>query len=328
VKPNRYKTIFGPIPSRRFGTSLGIDLSPGKKQCNYDCLYCELAAAKPVDTIENPPSVDEIVIELKAALEEHSDIDVITITANGEPTLYPFLDELVDRINAIKNGYKTLILTNASTIHRPEIQKTLARLDTVKLSLDCVTPECFKKLDRPVKSVDLQSVVKGIRNFRKIYNGEMVLEILMVKGINTSEEEVEAFNRILPTLSADRIDIGTVDRPPAYPIEPLSYAGLHQIAQKFDPSLPIHIAGRHKAKEAKGSFSDEEILSTLQKRPLTMDDIQTLFDEGSLKRFQRLLAERKIETRQLGELTFYGTDFSKQKNKKIIPKSRNRKTMK
>ncbi|BDY12471.1 radical SAM protein [Hydrogenimonas cancrithermarum] len=315
MKPAKYRTIFGPIPSRRFGTSLGIDLSPGKKQCNYDCLYCELAASKPVDRIENPPSVDEIVTELTSALEEHPDIDVITITANGEPTLYPFLDELVDRIDAIKNGYKTLILTNASTIHRPEIQRTLAKLDTVKLSLDCVTPECFKKLDRPVESVDLQAIVEGIRNFRTIYNGEMVLEILMVKGINTADREIEAFNRILPTLGADRIDIGTVDRPPAYPIEPLSYAELHRIAQKFDPSLPIHIASRHKAKEAKGSFSDEEIVSTLQKRPLTMEDIETLFDEESLKRFQRLLAAKKIETKKVGAVTFYGTDFSKQKVK-------------
>ena len=312
----RYKTIFGPIPSRRFGTSLGIDLSPGKKQCNYDCLYCELAAAKPVETIENPPGVDEIVTELKAALKEHPDIDVITITANGEPTLYPFLDELVDRIDAIKNGYRTLILTNASTIHLPRIQKTLAKLDTVKLSLDCVTPECFNKLDRPARSVDLERIIEGIRQFRKIYKGEMVLEILMVKGINTTDEEIEAFNRILPTLGADRIDIGTVDRPPAYPIEPLSYKELHAIAQKFDPSLPIRIAGRHKAKEARGNFSDDEILSTLRKRPLTMEDIETLFDDETTIRFRKLLDEGKIETKQAGTLTFYGTAFSEQKTKK------------
>ena len=312
----RYKTIFGPIPSRRFGTSLGIDLSPGRKQCNYDCLYCELAAAKPVETIENPPSVEEVVTELKAALEEHPDIDVITITANGEPTLYPFLDELIDRIDAIKNGYKTLILTNASTIHLPHIRKTLAKLDTVKLSLDCVTPECFRKLDRPIRSVSLERIIEGIRQFRKIYKGEMVLEILMVKGINTTDEEIEAFNRILPTLGADRIDIGTVDRPPAYPIEPLSYRELHAIARKLDPSLPIHIASRHRAKEARGTFSEEEILTTLRKRPLTMDDIETLFDEATIRRFEALLKKGKIETKQVGALTFYGTGFSEQKVKK------------
>ncbi len=312
----RYRTIFGPIPSRRFGTSLGIDLSPGKKQCNYDCLYCELAAAKPVESIENSPTVDEVISELKAALKEHPDIDVITITANGEPTLYPFLDELIDRIDTIKDGYRTLILTNASTIHLPHIRKTLAKLDTVKLSLDCVTPECFKKLDRPTPSVDLEKIIEGIRKFRKSYKGEMILEILMVKGINTTDEEIEAFNRVLPTLGADRIDIGTVDRPPAYPIEPLSYRELHAIAGKLDPSLPIHIASRNKAKEAKGAFSDEEILTTLRKRPLTMDDIETLFDDRTIERFTKLLESGKIETKRVGSLTFYGTGFSKQKTKK------------
>ncbi|WP_201352647.1 radical SAM protein [Hydrogenimonas urashimensis] len=313
----RYRTIFGPIPSRRFGTSLGIDLSPGEKQCNYDCLYCELAAAKAVETIENPPTVDEIMSELEAALKEHPDIDVITITANGEPTLYPFLDELIDRINSVKNGYKTLILTNASTIHLSRIQKALAKLDTVKLSLDCATPECFKKLDRPVKSVDLEKIIEGIRQFRKIYKGELVLEILMVKGINTTDNEIEAFNRILPTLGADRIDIGTVDRPPAYPIEPLSYRELHAIVEKFDPSLPIRIAGRYRAKEAKSSFSEDEILSTLHKRPLTMEDIGTLFDEDTIRRFEKLLKTGKIKTKKVGNLTFYGTGFSKHNEKKM-----------
>ncbi|WP_353662035.1 radical SAM protein [Hydrogenimonas sp. SS33] len=311
-----YRTIFGPIPSRRFGTSLGIDLSPGKKQCNYDCLYCELAAAKPVESIENPPSVEEVAGELKRALTEHPDIDVITVTANGEPTLYPCFDELIDRIDAIKNGYKTLILSNASTIDRPDIQKSLAKFDMVKLSLDCATPQCFKKLDRPLSNVDLECIIEGIRQFRRLYKGGLILEILMVKGINTTEKEIDAFNRILPTLHADRIDIGTVDRPPAYPIEPLDYRSLHAIAEKFDPKLPIHIAARHKTEEAQNSFSESEILSTLAKRPLTKVDIETLFDTETMKRFEKLLAEGKIEKKEAGNLTFYGTAFSKQKAKK------------
>jgi len=311
------KTIFGPVPSRRFGKSLGIDLSPEKKQCNFDCLYCELAASKPVEKIENPPTVDEIISELQIAIKVHPDIDVITITANGEPTLYPYLDELIDKIDSIKSRYKTLILTNASTIADPKIQKTLTKLDIVKLSLDCVTRDCFKKLDRPVKSINIQSIYEGIIEFRKLYNKELILEVLLVKGINSTDKEIEAFNKILPNINADRIDLSCVDRPPAYPIEPLSYAELLEIALKFNPSLPIHIASRHKAKEAKGSFSNEEILSTLQKRPLTMDDIKTLFDEDSFNRFQKLLNEKKIDVKELGTLKFYGTDFLKQKMKKI-----------
>ncbi len=102
------KTIFGPINSRRFGNSLGIDLSPALKQCNFDCLYCELAPAITVDKQNHTIKVPQIIDELKQYLDEK--IDVITITANGEPTLYPYLDDLVNEIDKIKNSTETLIL--------------------------------------------------------------------------------------------------------------------------------------------------------------------------------------------------------------------------
>ena len=108
--------IFGPIPSRRFGISLGIDLSPSKKQCNFDCLYCELEASKTVEKMDTYPSVDDVVKAIKESFLKHPRIDVITITCNGEPTLYPKLDELVNEINKIKGDTKTLILSNGSTI--------------------------------------------------------------------------------------------------------------------------------------------------------------------------------------------------------------------
>jgi len=320
MKDKKAKTVFGPIFSRRFGKSLGIDLSPEKKQCNFDCLYCELVASKPIENVKNPPKIDEIVSELQTAIKKHPDIDVITITANGEPTLYPYLDELITKIDSIKDRYKTLILTNASTIHRTNIQKTLSKFDMVKLSFDCATSDCFKKLDRPINSIDIQSIVDGIIEFRKLYDKELILEILMVKNINSTDKEIEAFNKILHKIGANRIDIGSIDRPPAYPVEQLSYLELLKIAQKFNPSLPIHITSRHGVKKAKGNFGNEEILSTLQKRPLTMEDIKILFNEDSFDRFIKLLDKKRIDIRRFGTLKFYGTNFSKQKIKKFPKK--------
>lgn len=131
--------IFGPIHSRRFGKSLGVDLSPGKKQCNFDCLYCELDPAKTMDSYDDVVSVEEIASAIKQALKEHKDIDFITLTANGEPTLYPHLSKLIDEINTFKGMTKTLILTNAATIDDIKVQDALLKLDEVKLSLDCAT---------------------------------------------------------------------------------------------------------------------------------------------------------------------------------------------
>ena len=96
--------IFGPIHSRRFGKSLGVDLSPGKKQCNFDCLYCELDPAKTMDAYDDVVTVEEVTTALKHALDEHGDVDFITLTANGEPTLYPYLSELIDEINKFKGS--------------------------------------------------------------------------------------------------------------------------------------------------------------------------------------------------------------------------------
>ena len=183
------KYIFGPVASRRFGMSLGVDLSPDKKRCNFDCIYCELDPAKPVNEYDNPPKPEEILKEINEAVKKF-DFEVLTITSNGEPTLYPYLDELV---NLIKNQ-KLLILSNSSTIDNKRIQKTLCKFDIVKLSLDAVTPKIFKKIDRPHKDVRIENIIQGMIEFRKIYQGELIIEILVVKGINDKEEEFDDYS--------------------------------------------------------------------------------------------------------------------------------------
>ncbi len=297
--------IFGPIHSRRFGKSLGIDLSPSKKQCNFNCLYCELDPAKTMGSQDDVLSVDTIASAIKEALKEHQDIDVLTITANGEPTLYPYLSELIDEINRFKGDIKTLILSNASTIDDPKVQEALLKLDEVKLSLDCATQKCLKKLDRSHSGIDVEKIKEGMLAFRKKYHGPLIIEILVVKGLNDSPEEIEKLNDYLLKLQPDRIDIGTIDRPPAFDVQPVSYEALLKISHQFDPSLPIYIASRKKAETEASAYSEAEILDTLAKRPLTQDDIDILFDETSQKRFEMLLKQEKIVPVETNGVIFY-----------------------
>ena len=299
------KSIFGPVNSRRFGTSLGIDLSPGLKQCNFDCLYCELAPAAPVKTQTEHRSVDEIIDELQRALETHPGIDDITVTANGEPTLYPDLDELLRRIDAVKGNTKTLILTNSATLDNPETFTTLLRFDQVKLSLDAVTPEVFRKIDRPAEGIDIGTIVEAVKSFSRKYKGDLYLEILFVRGLNDTDEEIAALNAVLHDIPCKRIDIGTIDRPPAYPVEGLSYGELHDVAAKFDPELPIHIASRTHAESCRSRYSDAEIINTLDKRPLTMEDMKLLFDDETLGRFEALCKSGQIVSENSSGITFY-----------------------
>lgn len=297
--------IFGPIHSRRFGKSLGVDLSPGKKQCNFDCLYCELDPAKTMAEQDEILSVEEIIAAIKKGLREHKDIDFLTITANGEPTLYPHLSELIDEINKIKGRTKTLILSNASTIDDPKVQEALLKLDEVKLSLDCATQKCLKKLDRSHAGIDVEKIKEGMLSFKKQYKGPLVIEILIVKTLNDRTEEIAKLNAFLMKLQPTRIDIGTIDRPPAFDVKPVSYEELLKISHLFDSSLPVYIASRKKADASPESYSYEEILETLSKRPLTQEDVEVLFDEESRKRLKNLLNKQKIRLVETNGVKFF-----------------------
>ena len=281
--------IFGPVNSRRFGKSLGIDLSPSKKQCNFDCLYCELAPAPTMDAYEDVISVEAIMSALNSTLGEHQDIDALTVTANGEPTLYPDLSELMDEINKVKGSIKTLILSNAANIDEPTVQEALQKFDTVKLSLDCASKRCLKRLDRASSKIEVENIKSGMLDFKAKFSKPLIIEILFVKGVNDAEEEIKALNEYLLTLQPTRIDIGTIDRPPAYYVGPLSYEALRDISLQFDASLPVYIATRKKVDVKASSYTSEDILETLKKRPLTQEDVDVLFDEKSKNRLQVLV---------------------------------------
>ena len=296
--------IFGPITSRRFGQSLGIDLSPDRKQCNFDCLYCELKGAKTVDTATNSPSVQEIMDALKIALQKNHTIDVITLTANGEPTLYPYLDELIDAIIPIKKEHKLLILSNGSTIDKPAIQTMLSKLDIVKLSLDCVHPKCFKKLDRPHKGIHIETIIEGMKAFRKIYHGKLVIEILVVQGLNDTQEAFEALHKVLQEIQPNRIDVGTIDRPPAYDVKGVSMERLIELAGLLK-DLHVTIAYKKNYIAEKRHFSPEEIIALLKRRPQSFEDIALCFDEQSLQNLQDLVAQNVLHVKNIAGVNFY-----------------------
>ncbi len=298
-------SIFGPVHSRRFGTSLGIDLSSSNKQCNFDCLYCELAPAPALAHQHTITPVETILTDLKEALAKHPAIDVITITANGEPTMYPYLDYLVDEIDKIKGDIQTLILSNSACLNEPDVFTTLLKFDQVKLSLDAATPETFKKIDRPAEGIEISIIIESITRFSHVFEGKLFLEILFVKGVNDSLSEIAALERALLPISCDRIDIGTIDRPPAYAVEGLSFEELYLLSCRFDPVLPIHIVSRTHANATPSRYTDEEILTTLDKRPLSMDDIEALFDFDSKQRFKNLLEKEKIVQIERSNVIFF-----------------------
>ncbi|MBS5829153.1 MAG: radical SAM protein [Campylobacter concisus] len=295
--------VFGPINSRRFGMSLGIDLSPKQKSCNFDCVYCELKGAKPVEEIENPPSIDEIISTLKEALKAHQNIDVITLTANGEPTLYPHLKELIIKVNEIKGKAKTLILSNGSGARDQKICEALQGLDIVKFSLDSAVQSTFKKIDRNKSGIEVNELIKAMAKFRKEFKGELVLEILVVAGFNDKEEEFMVLNEAINEIAPHRVDVGTIDRPPAYNLKGVDASRLEELASKIK-GVPVTIARAHKI-EQKYEFSKSEILAMLERRPQTTANVEENFSEHSKQILNKLLQDGVVYQTDVAGVKFY-----------------------
>lgn len=284
------------VNSRRFGKSLGIDLSPNEKCCNFDCLYCELGKGALKYENNSNLSVDYILDELKNALKIHNDCDVITITANGEPTLYPNLHELIIGINKLKTKEKSLILSNSSTINDSAIQKALLNLDIVKLSLDSALQKTFSKIDRT--NIDLEKIINGMISFSKIYKGELILESLILEGINDNETEMKALNEVFGKINASRLDINTLDRPSDYDVKAVSYEKLEYLAS-FLTNIKVNIACR---KPTNKNIIYDDFLKSLALRPLSTNEIK---DENIQKYIDELIKNNKVQVINQNGILFY-----------------------
>ncbi|MDR2034762.1 MAG: radical SAM protein [Helicobacteraceae bacterium] len=295
--------VFGPVSSRRFGLSLGIDLSPDRKRCNYDCLYCELKKADPIAFFDSPIEPDAIIQEVEAALKTCTP-NVLTITANGEPTLYPYLNELVDRLNAIKRNAKLMILSNASAIGVPNVSDALSKIDIVKLSLDAAEPIAFKKIDRPQKNYsDLNAIINGMIAFRKRYKGTLAIEILLVDKVNDTPANFEALALALKKIAPDRIDIGTIERPSAYKVQAAAPERIRALADCLKGLNAQIIPNKHAV--AKQSLNKSAILELLKRRSLGLSEAESILDQSSLELLNSLVTEGAIVVKTQGGKTFY-----------------------
>lgn len=282
--------------------SLGIDLSPSAKSCNLDCVYCELKGAKVVNEIANPPSVNSVIDELKRSLLKHKNIDVITLTANGEPSLYPSLKELIARINELKTSQKLLILSNGTGVLRGEVFNALLDIDIVKFSLDSAIQSTFKKIDR-AKNIDINEMMQKMHEFRSYFNGELVLEILVVAGFNDKIEEFKALNKAINLIRPDRVDVSTIDRPPAYPVKGVSFETLQSLCENIQ-NVPVVIA-KPKDSDKIYDFSKDEILELLLRRPQTQKNVDENFSKTAKNSLNELLNEGKIYKVKVAGVDFY-----------------------
>jgi wyosine [tRNA(Phe)-imidazoG37] synthetase (radical SAM superfamily) len=205
--------VFGPVPSRRLGISLGVDLTPSKT-CTYDCLYCQVGKTTCVRADPGPlVPIQEVIRELDQRLR-HLSPDVITISGSGEPTLHSEIDQLISHVRA-SGKHKIAVITNGSLFWRDEVRKKVLGAHRIMPTLCAASEEIFRMIHRPHPSITLAMVIQGLKDLRQEYQGELFLEVMFLKGLNDGEEEIDALKEVLEEISPERIQLNTVARPPS-----------------------------------------------------------------------------------------------------------------
>lgn len=303
-----YKYIFGPVPSRRLGLSLGVDVIPFKT-CSFDCVYCELGRTtnKTTERKEYIP-LEEIKRELTEKLKENLKIDYITIAGSGEPTLYSKLGELIDFIKSVTD-IPVAILTNGSLLWDTAVQDELKNADLVKPSLDFGTEEIFKKANRPDAALAFDKIVDGLIEFSHKFKNKIWLEIFLLKDISANDGEIVKIAEIVNKIRADKIQLNSVDRPPAENYaKALTMDDMNRYKTFFKQN-EVEIIYKYQSKyENGGEANESDLLNLLRRRPCSIDDIASglqINRNEAMKIANKLLEKNKARVETVGEKLFY-----------------------
>lgn len=308
-----YKYLFGPVPSRRLGMSLGIDLVP-HKVCSLNCIYCECGPTTNL-TIEREEYVpyNEVIQELKRFFSNKPELDYITFSGSGEPTLN---SRLGDILKFIKQNYPDIpvaVLTNGTLLKNKQVRTEILDADLVLPSLDVASDLSFRKINRPFYLLNIKDYINGLIEFRKEYKGKIWLEVLIIPGYNNSKQDLillkEAFIKIKP----DSIQLNTLDRPGVIPgLKAAGKEELEQIVDFWELDNVEIIAATPSRKEVKSFRDDIEsaILETIFRRPCTLDDLTKILGLhiNEINKYLDVLeADNKIESVQQERGVFYQT---------------------
>ncbi len=298
--------IFGPVPSRRLGRSLGVDLVPFKT-CTYDCIYCQLGRTtrKTIERKEWVP-LDGVLEKLNEKLSTKP--DYITLSGSGEPTLFSRVDELVDRIKAMTR-VPVAVLTNGSLLWQEDVRHQLINADLVIPSLDAGDEAMFRLVNRPHEQISFEQMLNGLIDFRREFRGEYWLEVFVVGAYTAVPGELAKVAKCVDRICPDRVQLNTVTRPPAekYAVG-VSSERLVELTSIFYPRPEIIADFRGVHRQAEFVAGREEILQMLRRRPCSIDDIAGGLDmhrNEVVKYIEELNAENLLEESLIAEKLYY-----------------------
>ena len=269
----KYHYLFGPVPSRRLGRSLGVDIIP-LKTCTQNCIYCQLGKDAP-QTLQRKDyiPIESVLNELEQKIAAGLEADYITISGSGEPTLHSQLGELIDGIRKI-TGIPIAVITNGTLLSDPTVRQDCRKADVVLPSLDAGDAETFKKMNHPHPDLDFEQFVDGLIRFRAEYTGKLWLEVFFCEGVNTDSTSTQNIAEQIRRINPDKVQINTSVRPIVHAeAARVSEQRLNEIAARLGESVEV-ITDFSKHTAAAGKKPDLQIiLETLQRRPCTLDDL-------------------------------------------------------
>jgi wyosine [tRNA(Phe)-imidazoG37] synthetase (radical SAM superfamily) len=309
------KYIFGPIPSRRLGISLGIDLIP-YKTCTLNCVYCECGRTTnlSLDRKEYVP-IKDVLKELDSVLKKNPKLDYITYSGSGEPTMHSGIGDITEFIKNNYPQYRIALLTNGTLFNDEKLLTDIKDIDLIIPSLDAVSDIVFKKINRPHKDLNAKEVIKGLIRLRKEYKGEIWLEVFIIPDLNDTEEEIKLFKDTIKEINPDRIQLNTLDRPGTEKwVEPASQDKLNYIASYLGEKSEI--IAEFKSREGVESFSEgtkDSILEIIKRRPLTSKDLSNMLGLhiNEINKYIQVLLEKdiiKVKAEKRGNFYFINKD--------------------
>lgn len=312
MKQTSFRHIYGPVPSRRLGRSLGIDLVPFKT-CTYDCVYCHLGRATD-KTLKREKYVtaDEVLSELERKLAEKDTPDYISLAGSGEPTLNSSIGDLIGKIKS-RTDIPVAVLTNGSLLWMNEVQDDIMAANLVLPSLDAGDEKLFRCVNRPHEDISFEQMVDGLVSFTKRFSGEVWLEVLLLAGVTGIPSEAKKLSALATRIGASRIQLNTVSRPPAEDFAfPLSTDQMQALKSLFTGQVDIISENEH-ADAYLSSLAQEkdvDIMALLSRRPCTSTDVAAglgIHTTEALKCLDALIKAGKVTTVRMGCRIFYVT---------------------
>ena len=298
--------LYGPVPSRRLGRSLGVDLIP-YKVCTYDCVYCQLGRTtnKTMERREWVPT-GEVVTQLKEKLA--SKPDYITLAGSGEPTLHAEIGSLIHEIKSLTDT-PVAVITNGSLLWLPEVRESLADADLVVPSLDAGSEDMFHYVNRPHSQISFDQMLNGLREFRRSFRGQYWLEVFLLSGVTTVESRVQALRDCIETISPDKVQVNTVARPPAEGYAaPVPHEQLAQIAAQLHPQAEVIVPYSHLDDKDSSGMGCSQVLDLLRRRPCSIADVARglrLHPHEAAKCVARLVSEQKVRAQEHEGILYY-----------------------